>query len=54
TAGRELLKVLDARFLLDLNLKNLNKEIKEMEGKMKRAEELVKKSGKKEDVSYIG
>jgi len=52
----EILKVLDKKFELKLNLENLNKEIKEMESKMKIAEELDKitRKTKDRDVSYIG
>ena len=57
-SAREILKVLDKRFSLNINLKNLDKEIKEIEPRMKITDELsqmTRKSKKdREEVSYIG
>lgn len=55
--AREILKVLDIKFALKLDLKNLDKEIKMIEGKMKITEDIgktVSKKKEKGDVSYIG
>ncbi|MFH0978405.1 MAG: PAC2 family protein [Candidatus Woesearchaeota archaeon] len=56
--AREILKILKARFKLKLKLEELDKEIETVEKDIiKRSEELsnvVKKSGKKQDMSYIG
>ncbi|MBN2368456.1 PAC2 family protein [Candidatus Woesearchaeota archaeon] len=54
--SRELLKVLDKKLDLKVDFKNLEKEIDELESKMKLSEELGKVSKRKNnrDVSYIG
>ncbi len=57
-SAKEILNVLNKKIKLDLDLKNLEKEIKAFESKMKIAGELGKASkkgkDKKEDVNYIG
>jgi uncharacterized protein len=55
--ARELLRLLDKKFTLKIQLKNLEKEINKMESKMKVSDELGKvgkKAKDKGDVSYIG
>ena len=59
-SAREILDVLNAKLNLAINTKNLDKEIKDFESKMKISEELgfpVRKKGSskdRRDVSYIG
>jgi len=55
--AREILKVLDKKLTLGVNLNNLEKEISTMESRMKVTDELGKVGKKKKDkgdVSYIG
>lgn len=55
--AKEILKVLDKKFELNINLKKLNKEIKALEKEMKQTEEIqpIDSSDKKKiSVNYIG
>lgn len=56
--AREILKILDKKLSLGLTMTNLDKEIKNLESKMKIADDIgktvAKKKGEKGDVSYIG
>ncbi|MEM3374115.1 MAG: PAC2 family protein [Candidatus Woesearchaeota archaeon] len=53
--AKNILNILEKKFELKLNMKNLDSEIKAFESKLKIADELLKVGkSKKEDVSYIG
>jgi uncharacterized protein len=54
TSSREILKVLNQKLPLDIKLKNLEKEIKEIESKAKVVDELKAKKKVDGDVNYIG
>ena len=54
-SAREILKILNKKYEIDVNLKHLNKEIKEMEKRMKLATDLEgSKRASKGPVNYIG
>ncbi|MEM2131381.1 MAG: PAC2 family protein [Candidatus Woesearchaeota archaeon] len=54
-SAKNILNILEKKFALNLNMKNLDNEIKAFESKLKIADELIKAGkNKKEDVSYIG
>ena len=52
--SREILKILNKKLSLNVDLKNMDKEINELESKMKITEDLMKSSKTKRDVNYIG
>ena len=52
--SREILKIVCKKFSLKIDIKKLDKEIKEFESKIKLTEDLMKTSKKVKDVNYIG
>ncbi len=52
--SREILKVLNKKLLLNIDLKKLEKEIKDFESKIKLTEELLKTTKQAKDINYIG